>query len=381
MEPTRQDAGATSPGVRPDPRPLVTLLVPAFNEAGILDENLKTLCNHMRGLEAEYRSEILVIDDGSTDNTGKIAEAMARTDSRVRVLHHNQNYGLGQALKFGFRQSRGDYVVVLDVDLSYSPDHVDRMLARLRATDAKVVIASPYLEGGAIANVPAWRRLLSQGANAFLSFFARERYRQLIPRGRLSTLTGMVRAYDGPFLRRLRLRSLGAEINPEIVYKAMLLRSRIEEIPARLDWELQRRAGGKRQSSLKTLRQMMSVLLAGFVFRPFMFLILPGLALVALSFLADAWILERAWGDYLQGGSQVSFSHALGDIYQRTPHAFLIAGFALLAGIQLGGLGVLALQSKKYFEELFYLVSRPAQPGREELAAPSPCSTSRFPSA
>jgi glycosyltransferase involved in cell wall biosynthesis len=370
MEPTGQDVGATSPGVGPDPRPLITLLVPAFNEAGILEANLKTLCDHMRGLEPEYRSEILVVDDGSIDDTRAIAEAVARADSRVRVLHHHQNYGLGQALKYGFRQSRGDYVVVLDVDLSYSPDHIDRMVARLRTTDAKVVIASPYLEGGAIVNVPAWRRLLSQGANAFLSFFARERYHQLIPRGRLSTLTGMVRAYDGPFLRRLRLRSLGAEINPEIVYKAMLLRSRIEEIPARLDWELQRRAGGRRQSSLKTHRQMMSVLLAGFVFRPFMFLILPGLALVAVSLLADAWILARAWADHSQAGADATFAYAVGHVYQHAPYVFLASGVALLAGIQLGGLGILALQSKKYFEELFYLVSRSVKAPEHRAAEP-----------
>jgi hypothetical protein len=227
-----------------------------------------------------------------------------------------------------------------------------------------MVIASPYLEGGSIANVPGWRLLLSKGANAFLSYFARERYRQLIPRGRLSTLTGMVRAYDGPFVRRLRLRSLGPEINPEIVYKAMLLRSRIEEIPARLDWELQRRAAGKRQSSLKTFRQMLSVVLAGFVFRPFMFLILPGLALAALSLLADVWILEQAWTDRLHAAADASFSHALGRVYQQAPHVFLVSGFALLAGIQLGGLGILALQSKKYFEELFYLGAKPKQ-GRE----------------
>jgi glycosyltransferase involved in cell wall biosynthesis len=352
------DGGPSSPEARPDARPLVTLILPAFNEAAILEANTRTLADHMNRLESEYRSEILVVDDGSTDDTWAIASAMARCDPRIRVLHHNQNYGLGQALKYGFNQSRGDYVVVLDVDLSYSPEHIDRMLAGLRATDAKIVIASPYLEGGNIANVPAWRRLMSQGANAFLSYFARERYPQLVPARRLSTLTGMVRGYDGRFIRELRLRSLGPEINPEIIYKAMLLRTRIEEIPARLDWELQRRAAGKRSSSLKTYQQMMSVLLAGFVFRPFMFLILPGLALVMLSLLANAWILQQAWAYLLQAGAPVSFSYSLGRVYQRAPYVFLISGVALIAGIQLGGLGVLALQSKKYFEELFYMASR-----------------------
>jgi hypothetical protein len=136
--------------------------------------------------------------------------------------------------------------------------------------------------------VPWLRRVLSVGANRFLSLFARERYRSLVPRGRLSTLTGMVRAYDGRFLRGLSPRSISMEINPEIVYKAMLLRARIEEVPARLDWRLQNAKRGQRKSSMRILGHSLSVLLSGFVFRPFMFFILPGLALLSFAAYCNA---------------------------------------------------------------------------------------------
>ncbi|NTV97240.1 MAG: glycosyltransferase, partial [Thiobacillus sp.] len=65
-------------------------------------------------------------------------------------------------------QGEADYLVVLDIDLSYSPDHIERMLARIRQTKAKIVIASPYMEGGKVSNVPWLRRVLSIWANRYL---------------------------------------------------------------------------------------------------------------------------------------------------------------------------------------------------------------------
>ena len=66
----------------------------------------------------------------------------------MHVLHHLTNFGLGQALRFGFGHCRGDYVVTLDMDLSYAPEHIGALLERIRARGAKVVVASPYMKGG-----------------------------------------------------------------------------------------------------------------------------------------------------------------------------------------------------------------------------------------
>jgi glycosyltransferase involved in cell wall biosynthesis len=222
-------------------KPLVSVVVPAFNEAAIVEKNLAALCRYMEGLEDEYRWEIVLVNDGSSDGTGRLGEAFAGTRSNITVLHHPVNFGLGQALKFAFKHCRGEYIVTMDLDLSYSTDHIRRLLTRIRETRAKVVVTSPYMEGGHISNVPWLRRTLSVWANRFLSATAK---------GSLSTLTGMVRAYDARFLRTLDLRAMGMEINPEIIYKAMMLRARIEEIPAHLDWRLQNAAGPKRKSSM-----------------------------------------------------------------------------------------------------------------------------------
>ncbi|TMK52961.1 MAG: glycosyltransferase family 2 protein [Actinobacteria bacterium] len=341
---------ATAGGERAPSRPMVSVVVPAYNEAAIIEANLAALCGHMESLEDEYRWEIVVVDDGSTDQTGPLAEAFSRGRTNVRVLRHVVNFGLGQALRFAFNNCRGEYILTMDVDLSYSPDHIRGLLTKIRATRAKVVVASPYMKGGHISNVPWLRRMLSVWANRFLSATAK---------GGLSTLTSMVRVYDARFVRGLNLRSMGMEISPEVIYKAMLLRARIEEIPADLDWRLQNAAGPSRKSSMKVLRHTMSTLLSGFLFKPFMFFIIPGFVLLMFSLYVNVWMLVHFFEAYQRFPQFTWFftraSAAVATAYQEAPHTFLVGLMSLTVAIQLISLGILALQSKRYFEEIFHL--------------------------
>src|SRR5436309_13272520 len=134
-------------------RPLLSVVVPAYNEAAIVEKNLARLCQYMESLEDECRWEIVFVNDGSIDGTGELAEAVARTRSNIQVLHHVVNFGLGQAIKFAFNHCHGDYIVTLGLDLSYSPEHIRELLAKIRATRAKIVVTSPYMKGGRISSV------------------------------------------------------------------------------------------------------------------------------------------------------------------------------------------------------------------------------------
>ena len=209
---------------------LVSIVLPAFNEAAILNDNLVELCNYLQNKETAYDWEIVIVNDGSADGTGQIAEEFASRFNNISVLHHKVNYGLGQALKYGMSHTKGGYIVTMDIDLSYSPDHICRLVDALQASNAKLVLASPYMKGGQISNVPWLRKVLSIGANKFLS---------VVAHGGLSTLTCMVRGYDGEFGRNLVLRGTGMEIMPETIYKSMIVRAGIGQIPAHLDWGLQ----------------------------------------------------------------------------------------------------------------------------------------------
>lgn len=333
-----------------DPRPLVSVVLPTYNEAGILEENLAVVQQYLRTLEDRYRFEVLVINDGSADATGSIAEAQCARYPNLRVIHHPTNLGLGHGFKTGFLHARGDFIAILDIDLSYSPEHIGALLERIRASKSQLVLASPYMADGRISNVPWLRRTLSVWANRFLSFFAH---------GNLSTLTCMVRVYEGEFARSLVLRALGMEVMPESIYKSMIMRGRIDQIPAHLDWSRQNAAGTKRRSSMRILRHMFATVLSGFIFRPFMFFILPGLLLLVFSLWTNAWMVVHFFEAYGQLGIVEGdrVSAAVAAAYQQFPHTFIVGLLSLALAVQLISLGVLALQSKSYYEEIFYLGS------------------------
>lgn len=331
--------------------PRVSIVIPAFNEAVMLRSSLETLHGYMTALNDRYRWELIVVNDGSSDGTDEILKQFASARPGIRVVHHPRNLGLGQALKSGFEVSTGDYVVVLDCDLSYGPEHIEKLLDKIRKDQAKIVVASPYAEGGRVSHVPWLRRTLSKWANRFLATVAR---------CRLSTVTGMARVYDGQFIRSISLRSRGQEISPEIIYKGLLLRAQIDEIPGHLDWKIQRSAGASRTSSMRVVSHIVSTIFSGFLFRPFVFFLLPGLALLLLASYTTIWMfihfleayqaLESGW---IFARASVAVAHA----YQAFPHTFIVAGLSSMLSVQLISLGVLSLQSKQYFEEVFNLGS------------------------
>jgi len=334
-------------------KPFVSLVIPAYNEERIIEKNLNEICNYMKKLEVGYLWELVVVDDGSKDSTGAILDNFAKNKTNVCVIHHIANMRLAQALKTAFQSCKGDYIITLDADLSYNPDHIEKLISKITETKAQVVIASPYMKEGSISNVPWLRKLLSRWANKFLSFFAR---------GNLHTLTGMVRAYDRKFLCALDLKADDVDINAEIIYKTMLLRGRIIEIPAHLNWNHTALNGKHRNSSFKILPSLSRYFFSGFIFRPFMFFVIMGYLLLFISLYPLTWALIHTLKFYnsLAVSSEpldYRFSEAIAAAFQQSPHAFLIGGFILMLSIQFISLGILAMQYKHYFEELFHLGS------------------------
>jgi hypothetical protein len=170
-----------------------------------------------------------------------------------------------------------------------------------------------------------------------------------------------VRAYDGPFIRGLNLKSMGPEINTEILYKAQILRARVVEIPAHLDWTGQTERMKSRKVSLKVSSTSKLLMFSSFLFRPITFFLVPGLILLAVSLYslgALGWTVAQGYGDAAGSNFDARLTNAFADAWQQRPHSFIIGGITFVVAVQLVSLGVLAAQAKRYFEDLFHIESR-----------------------
>ena len=140
----------------------VLIVIPTYNER----DNLEWIVGRVRA--AVPTVDVLVVDDGSPDGTGEIADRMAAADPQVSVLHRTEKAGLGAAYLHGFAVAleRGyDVVGEMDADGSHQPEQLPALLAALEHAD--LVIGSRWVPGGSVVNWPFSRKVLSVGANTY----------------------------------------------------------------------------------------------------------------------------------------------------------------------------------------------------------------------
>ena len=141
----------------------VLVVIPTYEER----ENVEAIVR--RVVAAVPEAHVLVVDDGSPDGTGEIADALAAADERVHVLHRTAKNGLGAAYIAGFDWAleRGYEVLVeMDADGSHAPEQLPRLLDGLASAD--LVLGSRYVPGGAVVNWPRRREVLSRGGNLYV---------------------------------------------------------------------------------------------------------------------------------------------------------------------------------------------------------------------
>jgi glycosyltransferase involved in cell wall biosynthesis len=220
--------------------PDVSVVVPCFNEGEAIGDVLERIVAYLDHERSTLRSEIVAVNDGSSDSTGEaLHHVSARNPDTVRVITHAANAGLTQAMKTGAEHASMSTVLFLDADLSYAPNTIRDLIDAKTRTSAAVSIASPYMAGGRVGNVPLIRLIASRGANWLLSFTVERRIR---------TFTGMVRAYDRDVFLRLAADVGDGEFNAAMVAAALRAGLRIIEVPAGLIWPLARTAAAPRLS-------------------------------------------------------------------------------------------------------------------------------------
>ena len=212
----------------------VTLITPAFNEAASIEKDLGRILAAMEGLGVTW--EYILVNDGSTDQTLDLAREIIGDRDNCRIVSYVRNRGRGYALRQGFARARGRYVITTEGDLSWGPEIIGRLYQALKATGDDVVIASVFLDGGGLKNVPRGRRMISSWGNVVMRWAFG---------GGLTMLSGMTRGYRREVLEALYLEANDKEIHLEIVSKAQDLGFSISEIPGTISWSQEQVKGGK----------------------------------------------------------------------------------------------------------------------------------------
>jgi glycosyltransferase involved in cell wall biosynthesis len=198
----------------------VLVVVPTYNELA----NLEPILDRLRASVPEAHA--LVVDDGSPDGTGQLAEKLAAAEPRVHVLHRPGKAGLGPAYVAGFRWGRArgyDVLVEMDADGSHAPEQLPRLLAAL--DDADLVLGSRYVPGGEVTDWPAHRLLLSRAGN---------RYTRWALRLPLADATGGFRAARASLIDRLpfdEVASQGYCFQVDWAWRAWRDGARVVEVP------------------------------------------------------------------------------------------------------------------------------------------------------
>ena len=132
----------------------LSVIAPVYNEELIIHESVQELREAMADFGVPW--ELILVDDGSTDNTYNILCEATKDDDRITILHYKENRGRGYALRTGLNRCCGKYVVTTEADLNYGKNIISRLWNALQETQADAVIASPYMRGGKLENVP-WK--------------------------------------------------------------------------------------------------------------------------------------------------------------------------------------------------------------------------------
>jgi dolichol-phosphate mannosyltransferase len=199
----------------------ILVIVPTYNEKENLPRKVPLI------LEQDERIDVLVVDDGSPDGTGELADALAATDARVHVMHRDSKDGLGKAYLAGFHWGlERDYELLfeMDADISHPPEALPRLIATAEEYD--VAIGSRYVDGRVtVSNWPMSRLLVSY----FGSWYART-----ITRMPVRDATGGFNGWHRRVLESVgldRVRSNGYAFQIELKFRAWVKGFTLHEVP------------------------------------------------------------------------------------------------------------------------------------------------------
>jgi dolichol-phosphate mannosyltransferase len=200
----------------------VLIIMPTYNER----ENLGAIVPEVRRHLPE--ADLLVIDDGSPDGTGQLADELAAKDSHIKVMHRAGKLGLGTAYVAGFKRALAEgyeYVFEMDADFSHDPRYLPELLKTVREDGADVAVGSRYVSGGGTRNWGIGRKIISRGGSL---------YARTILGVHIRDLTGGFQCFRRRVLESLdldRVGSAGYSFQIEMKFRSLRKGFRVVEVP------------------------------------------------------------------------------------------------------------------------------------------------------
>ena len=199
-------------------RATLSVVVPCYNEQATLALCVQRLLEIQ---DADLSLEIIIVDDGSSDGSTTLAQALSAGHAEVRLVRHERNMGKGAALRTGFREASGDFVAVQDADLEYEPQDLKRLLGPLRSGVADVVLGSRFLSYGAHRVLYFWHSL----GNAFLTLAS-----NIFTDLNLTDMETCYKVFRREIIQAIEIEEDRFGVEPEVVAKMARMRVRIYEM-------------------------------------------------------------------------------------------------------------------------------------------------------
>jgi len=201
----------------------VSVIIPAHNEEKIIERTVRKTNNVLK--RANFKYEIVLVDDNSNDDTGKVMEKLSRENKKIKTVHKKSRTkgptGLGSALQFGFRHAKGDVLVPFMGDLSDDPRHIPKLVRKI-SDGYDVVCGSRFIKGGHLKDYPKVKFSINRLWNEVFAFLFRLKVKDI---------SNAFKAYRKEVITKTKPKSKGFDITAEIVLKAHILRFKITEVP------------------------------------------------------------------------------------------------------------------------------------------------------
>ena len=224
-------------------------MLPTYNEAENVEAIVRAALPNLASTGLEHR--VLVVDDGSPDGTGEIADRLAAEIANVEVLHRSHKQGIGPAYLAGFRHAMAagaDLLLEMDADFSHDPAALPGLIEA--ADRADLVLGSRYVPGGGVTDWGLGRRLVSRGGSL---------YARVLLGVPVRDLTGGFKCFRREVLERLDLEAVGTDgygFQIEMTYRAIRAGFRVEEVPIVFR---DRRVGASKMSARIALEAFLKV--------------------------------------------------------------------------------------------------------------------------